>query len=76
MTGASAKNYDKARYAQLSVTYTTADGTSVSITEPTVQSRSITDVADSILVHSDKEAEKTYATGIKDAFAQANKANE
>ena len=51
------------------VKYTTADGTTVEVVENTYQSRSVSDVADAILVHPmASKAEKEYATSIKAAI--------
>ncbi len=68
ITGIPQKYYERVLYAQLTITYI-LNGETVTITENTVQKRSVAEVANAILEDAAAKAtEKTYAQGIVDTL--------
>ena len=75
ITGITSKYYAEVDHAVLELTYTTPDGTPVTVTDAK-QSRSVKDVVEAILAEGSdsKPEEKGYAQNLKDAMAGASEA--
>lgn len=75
ITNITSQYYDEVDHAVLELTYTTPDGTPVTVTDAK-QSRSVKDVVDTILAEGSgsKQEEKDYAKNLKNAMTSASEA--